>query len=36
MTREVNTGTTSLDNQNDSDVTNGIALGYVQYMAAFA
>ena len=36
MTHEVNTGTTSLDNQNDSNVTDRMALGYVQYMAAFA
>lgn len=36
MTHEVNTGTTSLDNQNDGDVTSGLTLGYVQYMTAFA
>ena len=35
MTHDVNTGTTSLDNQNDSDVTSGMDLGYVQYMATF-
>jgi hypothetical protein len=36
MTYEVNPETTSLDNQNGSDATNRMTLGYVQYMAAFA
>jgi hypothetical protein len=35
MIHEVNTGTASLDNQNDGDVTSEMALGSVQYMTAF-